>query len=91
MPSGAVGRRFAAILAAEWRGVLTRSWKSEIPLVFSHVVLTKMLGVRRAREIRAQITSQMDFWERGQHAGLVRDAEAEEAVRVGWDASGGKE
>ena len=75
-PSGAVGRRFTEILAAEWRGVLNRSWNSERPLVFSHVVLMKTLGIRRAWEIRARITRRMDLWERGQHAGLVGDTEA---------------
>ena len=48
-PSGAVGCRFTAMLEAEWRGVLGRSWNSERPLVFAHVILTKMLGVRQAR------------------------------------------
>ena len=47
-PSGAVGRHLTAILAAEWWGVLNRSWNSEIPPVFSHVVLTKTLGVCKA-------------------------------------------
>ena len=47
-PSGAVGHRFAAILATKWRGVISRSWNSKRPLVFAHVVLTKTLGVRRA-------------------------------------------
>ena len=60
-PSGAVGCRFTAILAAEWRGVISRSWNSERPLVFAHVVLTKTLGVRLAREIRARITRRMDL------------------------------
>ena len=32
-PSRALGCRFTVILAAEWRGVLGRSWNSEIPLV----------------------------------------------------------
>ena len=79
------------ILAAECRGVLSRSWNSERPLVFAHVVLTKTLGVRRAREIRAWITRRMDLWERGQHAGLVGDAEAEGAARKGRVAFNGKE
>ena len=43
--SGAVGRRFTAIIAAEWRGVLAQSWNTERPLVFAHVVLTKMLAI----------------------------------------------
>ena len=61
MPSGAVGRRFTAILAAEWQGVLDRSCNSERPLVFDHVVLKKTLGVRRAREIRAWLTRRVDL------------------------------
>ena len=40
-PSGAVGRRFTAIVATEWRGVFSQSWNSERPLVFTHIVLTK--------------------------------------------------
>ena len=35
-----MGRRFTEILSAEWRGVLNKSWNSERPLVFSHVVLS---------------------------------------------------
>ena len=64
-PSGAVGRRFTEILTAEWRGVLSQSWNSEIPLVFAHVVLSKTLGARQAWEIRARITRRMDLWSRG--------------------------
>ena len=90
-PSGAVGRRFTTILAAEWRGVLSQSWNSERPLVFSNVVLTKTLGVRRAHEIRARITRRMDLWERVQHAVLVGDAEAEGAAREGRAAFSGEE
>ena len=62
MPAGVVGRCFTAILVAEWREVISRSWNSERPLVFAHVVLTKTLGVHRAREIRARITRCMDIW-----------------------------
>ena len=57
-----------------------RSWNSEIPLIFAHIVLTKTLGVRRAQEIWARITRRMELWERGQHAGLVGDAETEGAA-----------
>ena len=80
MPSGAVRRRFTEILAAEWRGVLDWSWSSERPLVFAHVFLTEMLGVRQSREIWARITRRMDLWERGQYVGLVGDAKAEGAA-----------
>ena len=90
-PSGAVGRRFTEILAAKCRGAISRSWNSDRPLVFAHVVLTKTLGVRRAREIWARITRRMDLWESGQHAGLVGDAEAEGAARKGRAAFSGEE
>ena len=58
-----MGRRFTAILAAEWRGVISQSWNSMRLLVFAHVVLIKTFGIRRAREIRAGITRRMDLWE----------------------------
>ena len=38
-----------------------------------------------------QITRRMDLWERGQHAGLVGDAEAEEAAREGRSAFSSEE
>ena len=80
-----------AILAAEWQGVISRSWNSKRTLVFAHVVLTKTLGVCQAREIRARITRRMDLWDRGQHAGLVGDAKAEGADREGRAAFSGEE
>ena len=86
-----MGRPFTAILAEEWRGVISRNWNSERPLVFTHVFLTKTLGVRQAREIRARIPRRMDLWERGQHVGLVGDAEAEGAACEGRAAFSGEE
>ena len=86
-----MGPCFTEILTAEWWGVLKRSWNSKRPLFFARVVLTKTLGVRRAREIWARITRQMDLWERGQYTGLVGDAKAEGASREGRAASCSKE
>ena len=80
-PSVAVEHRFTAILAADWKRVIVRSWDSKSPLlVFAHVVLTKTLGVCRAKDIRARITSPMDLWKRGLHTGPVGDANAEGAA-----------
>ena len=73
------------ILTAECQGVLNNIWNSKRPPVFSHIVLTKKLGVRRAREIREQIARCMDLWKRGLHAGLAGDTEAEGADREGRD------
>ena len=59
--SGALGCRFTTILAAEWRGVISRSWISKSPLLFAHVILTNMVGVHRVKEIRVRITRRMDL------------------------------
>ena len=90
-PSGVVGAPLHGNPGSGMAGVISRSWNSERPLVFAHVVLTKMLGVRWAREIKARITRRMELWGRGQHAGLVGDAEAEGAAREGRAAFSGKE
>ena len=70
-------------LTAEWWGVLERIWNSEIPLVFTYIVLTNILGIHRDREIRACIYQWMDLYKKVVHAGLVGDAEAEGAEREG--------
>ena len=57
----------------EWKEVLVPKWNSEQPLVFTHVVLTRILGSRKAREIRARIKRQLHIWDRGMYAGLVGD------------------
>ena len=49
------------------------------------------MGVCQAREISASITRRMDLWKRGQHAGLVGDAEAEGAAHEGRAAFSSKE
>ena len=90
-PSVEVQFRFMKILAAEWQGVLDRSWNSKRPLVFAQVVLTNTLGVCRARYIRVRITRSKIFWERGLHAVLVESAEAEGAAREDRVARGGEE
>ena len=67
----------------EWQGAIDRKWNSERPLVFAHLVLTKKIGARKAREIRARIDRQLDLCERGIHAGLVVDALAESRDQEG--------
>ena len=90
-PSGTVGCRFTAILAAEWQGVLGRSWNSKRPLVFAHVFLKNALGIRRAKEIHAQIPRRMDLWEKGLHVDLVVDSDAEGDDREGRATNAGEE
>ena len=74
MPPGAVGPQLTAILAAESQGVLKRIWNFERPLVFVHVVLTKKLGIIRARGIRDRISRRIELCDRGIYMGLVGDA-----------------
>ena len=71
MPLDKVGRRFTAVLAVERWGVIDWKLNSERPLIFTHVVLTRTLGSRKARDIRSRIDHQLVLWERGIHAGLV--------------------
>ena len=90
-PFCAVGHRLTAILDAGWQRFLGRSWNSERTLVFSHVVLTKTLGIRRACDIRGRITRRMDLWERCLQAGFVGDSEVEGADQEVRAASGREE
>ena len=61
------------------------------PFSFAHIILTKTLGVRRTKEIRARINRRMDLLERGIHAGLVGGSKAEGAARKVRAASGREE
>ena len=90
-PSRAICCRFMAILYTELQGVLSRSWNSERPLIFSHAVFKNTLGVCRDIEIRAIVTRRMDLWERDLHAGLVGEAKVEGASRESNDAIVGSE
>ena len=80
-----------AILTAEWRGVLERTWNYNSHLVFAHIVLANTLGARRDKDILARITRRMELWDRGIHTGLVGDADAEGAASKGRYASRGEE
>ena len=61
------------------------------PLVFSHIVLKNMLGVRRAREIRDRVSRRMDLCERGIRTVLVGDIGEKGDSRESRAISGGKE
>ena len=84
-PQGRVGRRFVALLTADFTGARLRQWNSERPLVFALVVLQRAPGVIRARDIRRRLENRMTLWEERQHAGLVDDTEAESRLRAGRD------
>ena len=56
-----MGHQFTAVLAAEWQGILNQKWNPERLLIFSHVVLTRILDACKTREIRARIDHQLDL------------------------------
>ena len=62
-------------------GVLNRSYKNERNLIFSHAIIKKTLGVCRDRNISSIISSSMDLWYRGLHAGLLGCVEAKGASK----------
>ena len=63
--------------------MIDQKWNSKRPFVFAHVVLTRVLGARKARYIRERIDHQLELWDRGIHSGLVGDALAEDRSREG--------
>ena len=60
-PQGVVGCSFTALLATEFQGFLDQSCTSKRPVLFTHVVLTKTLGVFQAIDIQSHLSQQMDL------------------------------
>ena len=81
VPSGNVGRRFVAMLAAEFKGIRERRWNSERPLVFANMILQTTPEVRRAKDIRHRLTERMDLWDKGMFSSLLDDVESEVGKR----------
>ena len=70
-------------LMAETKGVRTRGWNYERPLVFAAVILPMTENVRPPKDIRTCIERRMDLWDQSRSAALVDDT-----ANVGW---GGRE
>jgi hypothetical protein len=77
VPSGKIGRRFLTIFTNELRGVRSRHWNSERPIVYVATVLQSTPGVRRSKDIRLRLAQRMDLWEQGHFKALVDDTESE--------------
>ena len=60
-------------------------WNSNRPLVFEHIVLTKMLGIHYDWEIWERISQHMDLWDKGLHKGLMGNIDSEGAAREVWE------
>ena len=85
-PQVEVLRKFMALLAAEWRGILDWTWNYKIPVVFDNIILTKILSVCQVIDIQYMLSQIMDLWERGIHAGLMGDMGTEGVAHEGWAA-----
>ena len=77
VPNGPVGRQFVVMLTAEMKGVRTRKWNSERPLIFPKVILVTTQGVRRATDIKRRVAQRLKLWEEGKYATLLSDLELE--------------
>ena len=87
-PSGAVGRRFIKMLAAELKGVRETRWNSDRPMVFIGEVLVNTSGILKAKAVRARTTRRLDLWEQGMFMGMVEDTEVEGRLRSGKAPAG---
>ena len=67
------GRRFVATLSVELDGVQAWKWNSERVIIFQLVILQCSQGVNNAKDIRAHIIFQLNFWNCGAFEELVKD------------------
>ena len=65
------------MLAGILRGVITRKFNSEYPLIFAACVLRKNRGTFKAAKIKQRITQRLDLWEEGKEEALVAHIEAD--------------
>ena len=77
VPKGTVGRRFIAMLTAEFCGARERRWNSERPIVFVATILQSSSGRLSAADIRRRLSNRMDAWADKRYEALVRDTEME--------------
>jgi hypothetical protein len=72
-PSGAVGRRFIEKLAELLDGIRDRKLNAKKFIVFQIVVMQRSRDVKKAKDIRRQISRQLDAWEEGKFSMLVHN------------------
>ena len=82
-PNRKVGNQFVNMLAAEWKGVRTRKWNSERPIIFGAIILQKAYGLRKSCDIRKCIVNRMKLWEEGRFVALITDMEANARLSSG--------
>ena len=71
-------------LTAELKGVRTRGWNSEIPFVFSAVIVPMKERCRSSKDIHTRIERQMELCNQRPFSELVEDT-----VNAGWRVRGG--
>ena len=62
VPQGRIGRRFVQRLESELKGVRTRGFNYEHPLVFAAVILSMAENDRSPKDIHSRIDHRMDLW-----------------------------
>ena len=81
--SGRIGRRFAGTLTVEINGIWNWHWNAERVIVFQTVILQRVRLVSVAINIRNQIPSLIDLWNRGAYDELVQDSYIEAVYVLG--------
>jgi hypothetical protein len=65
-PTGAVGRRFADMLAVILEGISSRKRNAERFIVFQMLILQRSRVVTSAKDIKKRIDSRLDDWKKGE-------------------------
>ena len=73
MPQGHIRHRFVQQLTMETKGLRTRGWNYELPLVFADVLLPMMENLQFSKDIHVCIERRMALWDQSRFASLVND------------------
>jgi hypothetical protein len=64
-PSGAVGRHFNEMLTDLLVGIKAQKWNAERFIVFQIIILQRSQEVKKAKDVRRQLTWRMEAWQQG--------------------------
>ena len=72
---GEVGHRLIELMVEEWKGVLYQRQNFNILLVFTHILLTKNIALKRARVVCKMIGWHKNLWDKVQYTGLIGESD----------------
>ena len=81
VPGGEEGKDFVRQFRLELEGVRSRRWNAERPLAFIMVMLVRVNGVTKFRDVRSRLKKRLAAWNRGEHEALVQDTLRQCALR----------